>query len=258
MSNAKAIGIAKWRDLVMNLVAKEIKIRYMGAALGFAWSLGNPLVVTLTYYMVFTYILPSNQDRFALHLVTGVVHWMLFSQIVLQSSEWLINNNSLIRKLRFPRILLPISGAMTVGSFWLVAMVVYGCLFTFIGGYVTKALLWYPAVLIPYIAMIVGLGLAISVLQVTHRDIKHVTEVFVPLLFWFTPIVWMTSSLPPEVSAVVVYNPLAPFFNGFTAILHEGIRPASHVLALCWAIGAGTLIAGLLVFKRADNVVELL
>jgi lipopolysaccharide transport system permease protein len=256
MSYSLTLGAGKWRDLVLNLVAKEIKIRYMGAALGFAWSLGNPLVVTLTYYAVFTYILPSNQDRFALHLVTGVVHWMLFSQILLQSSEWLINNNSLIKKLRFPRILLPLSGALTAGSFWLVAMAVYACLYTFIGGYLTPALAWYPAVLIPFIALIAGLGLAASVLQVTHRDVKHVTEVFVPLLFWFTPIVWMTSSLPPEVASIVAYNPVAPFFNGFTMILHDGVRPSWEQLALCWGIGIGVLIAGLLVFKRADSVVE--
>lgn len=252
------IDLFKWRDLVFNLVAKEIKIRYMGAALGFAWSLGNPLVVTLTYYMVFTYILPSNQDRFALHLVTGVIHWMLFSQIILQSSDWLIGNNGLIRKLRFPRVLLPLSGAITVSSFWLVAMAVYAALYTFLGGYVGNSLIWYPLVLIPYVATILGLGLAISVLQITHRDIKHVTEVFVPLFFWLTPIVWVTSALPQDIAQVVSFNPLAPFFNSFTAILHESVQPSARDLVLCWAIGLSTITAGLLVFKRADKVVELL
>lgn len=61
MSLFCSTGIIKWRDLVINLVSKEIKIRYMGATLGFVWSLGNPLVVTLTYYTVFTYILPSSR-----------------------------------------------------------------------------------------------------------------------------------------------------------------------------------------------------
>lgn len=248
----------KWRDLVFNLVAKEIKIRYMGATLGFAWSLGNPLVVTLTYYIVFTYILPSSQDRFALHLVTGVVHWMLFSQIILQSSDWLIGNNGLIRKLRFPRVLLPLSSAITVSSFWLVAMAVYAALYTFLGGHIGSALAWYPLVLIPYLATILGLALAISVLQITFRDIKHVTEVFVPLLFWLTPIVWVTSTLPQDIAQAVSYNPLAPFFNSFTAILHESVQPPLRDLALCWGIGSASIIAGALVFKRADKVVEFL
>lgn len=248
----------KWRDLVFNLVIKEIKIRYMGAALGFAWSLGNPLVVTLTYYTVFTFILPSNQDRFALHLVTGVVHWMLFSQIILQSSDWLIGNNGLIRKLRFPRILLPLAGAITASTFWLVAMAVYAVLYSFLGGHVSIALAWYPLVLMPYIATIIGLSLAISVLQITHRDIKHVAEVFVPLLFWLTPIVWVTSALPHDIAEIVSFNPLAPFFNSFTAILHESVPPSVRDLALCWVIGFSTISAGLMVFKRADKIVELL
>jgi len=145
MPASQSPGFAKWRDLVMNLVSKEIKIRYMGATLGFVWSLGNPLIVTLTYYVVFTYILPSNQDRFALHLVTGVVHWMLLSQILSQSGEWLIHNTHLIRKLRFPRIVLPLSGALTVIVFWGAAMIVYALLFTLLGGIATRLYFFTPS-----------------------------------------------------------------------------------------------------------------
>lgn len=254
----RLIDLLKWRDLVFNLVTKEIKIRYMGAALGFAWSLGNPLVVTLTYYMVFTYILPSTQDRFALYLVTGVVHWMLFSQIILQSSDWLTGNSGLIRKLSFPRILLPLSGALTVGAFWLVAIGVYAALYSLLGGRLGTALLWYPLVLVPYVLMVMGFALAISVLQITWRDIKHVTEVFVPLLFWLTPIVWVTAALPHDIAQVVSFNPLAPYFNSFTAILHESVQPSFRDLALCWGIGLVSIIVGLGVFTRAGKVVELL
>jgi len=250
--------ILKWRDLVFNLVAKEIKIRYMGAALGFAWSLGNPLVVTLTYYVVFTYILPSNQDRFALHLVTGVIHWMLFSQIILQSSDWLIGNSGLIRKLKFPRILLPLSGSITVSLFWLVAMMVYCILYPMLGGRLSVALLWYPAIIIPYAGAILGLSFTISVLQITHRDIKHMTEVFIPLLFWVTPIVWMTSNLPHSIAEVASLNPLAPFFNSFSAILHTGTPPSAFNILLCWMIGLSSLAIGIITFKRVDRVVELL
>jgi len=258
MLNNGFTNILNWRDLVINLVAKEIKIRYMGTALGFAWSLGNPLVVTITYFVVFTYILPSNQDRFALHLVTGIVHWMLFSQIILQSSDWLIGNASLIRKLKFPRVILPVSGALTVGAFWMVTIAVYIVLYKFLGGYPRSALMWYPLVLIPYILMIMGLGLAISVLQITWRDIKHLTEVFVPLLFWLTPILWVTSGLPKDIAKIIAFNPLAPFFNSFTAILHGSVQPSLRELALCWIIAVGFFISGLLVFRRTDKVVELL
>ena len=158
MSSSQILSAIKWRDLVLNLVMKEMKIRYMGAMLGFVWSLGNPLVVTLTYYVVFTYIMPNNQDRFALHLVTGVVHWMLLAQALSQSSEWLIGNSNLIRKMRFPHILLPLSCAITVLILWAGAMLIYAGLFAFLGGVLTKAFLWYPIILISFIALVMGAG----------------------------------------------------------------------------------------------------
>jgi len=258
MSSSENLRLLKWRDLVINLVSKEVKIRYMGSALGFIWSLGNPLVVTLTYYVVFTYILPSSQDRFALHLVTGVVHWMLFAQIISQSGEWLINNSNLILKLRFPRILIPLSNALTVLIFWMGTMIVYVLLFNLLGGVYTMALLWYPLILASYLALIMGAGLTLSIVQITVRDAKHFADILVPLLFWLTPIVWVTSSLPAGVADIVAFNPMAPFFNSFSDILHHGVAPSTQNVALCAALGAASLLTGLTLFKKLDTRVEYL
>lgn len=118
--------------------------------------------------MVFTYIMPSNQDRFALHLITGVLHWLLFSQLMTQSSEWLVNNHTIIKKMRFPRILIPASCILTVGVFWLVALAVYACLYHMLGGVITTAIVWYPVIVLSLISLTVGIGLALSVVQVMH------------------------------------------------------------------------------------------
>ncbi|MCI3943557.1 ABC transporter permease [Pseudomonas syringae] len=258
MSSLCSAGLIKWRDLVINLVSKEIKIRYMGATLGFVWSLGNPLVVTLTYYTVFTYILPSSQDRFALHLVTGVIHWMLLAQIVSQSGEWLINNGNLIRKLRFPRILLPVSGGITILVFWAGCMIIYASLFITLGGVLTPALLFYPVVLLAFISLIMGIGLALSVIQITVRDARHFVDVFLPLLFWLTPIVWVTSSLPEGIARIAAYNPVALYFNSFSSILHAGVVPDTRDLVLCVLLGAASLAVGLAMFRKVDRMVEYL
>lgn len=256
MPDTNLLAVHRWRDLVINLVRKEIKLRYMGATLGFIWSLGNPLVVTLTYYFVFTYILPNEQDRFALHLVTGVVHWMLLSMLLQQSCEWLTNNSGLIRKIYFPRILLPLASGMTVGVFWLAAMAVYAVTFPLLGGILSQAILWYPLVLVSFIAFIAGLGLSLSIAQISIRDTKHLVDVFLPLFFWLTPIVWMTSSLSPDIAHITAFNPLAPYFNSFTAIFHASVEPRPLDLALCALLGAASLTIGLHIFKKADRLVE--
>ncbi|WP_295476558.1 ABC transporter permease [uncultured Pseudomonas sp.] len=258
MSSCVKPGFTLWRDLVINLVFKEIRVRYMGATLGFLWSLGNPLAVTLTYYLVFTYILPSAQERFALHLITGLVHWMLLTQMLSQSGEWLTGNANLIRKLRFPRILLPVTGALTILVFWLGVMLIYAALFPLLGGVPSLALLVYPLILASFMALLMGLGLALSVIQITVRDARHLVEVFVPLLFWMTPIVWVASSLPTAVAKWMAFNPLAPYFKSFKAILHEGVMPSAGDIGLCVMLGVTSLLAGLLVFRKADSQVEYL
>ncbi len=246
-----------WRDLVLNLVAKEIKVRYMGTALGFAWSLGNPLLVTLTYFVVFTYIFPSRQDRFVLHLATGMLHWTLFSQITLMGCDWMTGNSSLLKKIWFPRAVVPLSGILGILVFWLAAFLVYSLFYWPLGGRPSAALLAYPLVLAAYLAFAFGLGLTVSIIHALMRDLRHLIEVALPLLFWATPIVWSPATLPQGVQPIMALNPLYPFFNAFSAILHDGVWPGSPDLLLCLFSGVAMLAIGLFVFRRnADRAVE--
>jgi len=246
-------------DLVRNLVAKEVKVRYMGSLFGFFWALGNPAFTIITYLIVFTWIIPVTKDRFALHLMTGIFHWMLFAQIVSQSCEWLTNNKNLLQKINFPRLLLPVSAALTVGVFWVAAMAVYCVVFPMIGGVVTSALLWYPLILVCFITMIFGIGLILSVLHVVYRDVKPLVDVLVPLLCWLTPVIWIKENLSQDVQRIVSYNPLAPFFSSFSSILHRGVPPQMEDVLLCVGIAVVSIVIGLVCFTRkVDFLVELL
>ena len=246
-----------WRDLVWNLVAKEIKVRYMGTALGFAWSLGNPLLVTLTYFVVFTYIFPSRQDRFVLHLATGMLHWTLFSQTVLMGCDWLTANASLLKKIWFPRMVVPLSGILGILVFWTAALAVYAALYLPLGGTLAAPLLVYPLVLAAYLAFSFGLGLAVCVIHALYRDLRHLVEVVLPLLFWATPIIWSPATLPAGVQPVMALNPLYPFFIVFSDMLHEGVWPDSLDLLRCLMTGGVMLAIGLIAFRRnADRAVE--
>jgi lipopolysaccharide transport system permease protein len=250
-------SLLAWRDLVLNLVSKEIKVRYMGTALGFAWSLGNPLLVTLTYFVVFTYIFPSRQDRFVLHLATGMLHWTLFSQIVLMGCEWFTANSSLLKKIWFPRMIVPVSGILGILVFWAAALLVYAVLYLPLGGPLAPALLAYPLVLAAFLAFAFGLGLVACVIHALFRDLRHLIEVILPLLFWGTPIIWAPASLPVGVQPVMALNPLYPFFIAFSAILHDGAWPDPMDLLRCLATGIVMLAIGLITFKRnADRAVE--
>ena len=246
-----------YADLVRNLVVKEIRIRYMGAWLGFAWSLANPLLTTLVYYVVFTFIMPTGQPRYALYIVAGVVHWGLLTQLVGRSGDWFIDNGALLRKMRFPHLLIPVANFLAGLSFWLVALTIFFALFPLLEGQWHPAMLLYPFYLFVFLVLIAGLCLTLSVAQVFFRDTKHLAEVTLGILFWMTPIVYRTDGVPEAVVQVIRWNPVAPFFNCLHAMLYDGTWPGANDTwsAIGWAIASMSI--GLLCYRaQADRLVE--
>lgn len=244
-------------DLVRNLVVKEIRVRYMGAWLGFAWSLANPLLTTLTYYAVFTFIMPTGQPRYALYIVVGVVHWGLLSQLVGRSGDWFLDSGVLLRKMKFPHLAIPLASFLAGVSFWLVALVILFACFPLLGGPWHAAMLLYPFYLAALLVFAAGCCLVVSTSQVFFRDSKHLAEVLLGLLFWGTPIVYRLESLPPPVARVIRWNPLVPFFDCFHALLYDGRRPTGDDTLLVAAWAAIALLVGILCYRsQADRLVE--
>ena len=250
-------GWWEYRDLLYNLVRKDIEVRYQGAALGFAWSLMNPLVVTAMYLFIFTYVLPSNQPHFALYLVTGVVHWTLFSNLVLQAPELLTANAGLLQKIRFPRLLVPASNLLLNLVLWAMALVVFFSLYLPLGGQFNLILLAYPVYLLLFIGFSFGLMLVLSVLYVDFRDLKHLIEVAMQVLFWATPIVYSFDLIPAHLRLLFAASPLTEFTLIFQDLFWAGRLPSEHLtLAFAgWTLASLTL--GLTVFyRRSAQLIE--
>ena len=244
-------------DLLRNLVVKEVRVRYMGAWLGFAWSLANPLLTTLTYYVVFTFILPTGQPRFALYVVTGVLHWGLLSQLVGRSGDWFLDNGGLLRKMRFPHLLVPLANFVAGLSFWLVALAIFFALYPVLGGEGHLALLLYPFYLAAFVVFVAGVCLALSVCQVFFRDVKHLADVALGLLFWATPIVYRIDAVPEAVARWIRWNPLVSFFDAFHALLYVGRRPSLETTAEVAVSAVAALAVGVACYRRqADRLVE--
>ena len=247
-----------YRDLVLNLVRRDITLRYIGSFAGLVWSLFNPLVIYITYYFIFTMIIPNNIDNFPLYLVVGIVHWVFFSQVVSGSCQWLIANGPLLKKIWFPRMVVPVSGILTILGFWISSLIVLFALYIPLGGRVGPALFAYPLLFALFFMFAFGIGLALSVFNAQYRDVGHLVDVILPLLFWFTPIIWsaeMVRHLP--VWPLLVLNPVAPFINSFHAVLYLGEMPAPVDLVLVVIMAVAALALGLFMFRRmADDLVE--
>lgn len=245
--------IRRWwsyRDLLRNLVTKEIKVRYQGAALGFAWSLMNPLMIILMYLVIFTYVFPSNQPHYALFMVVGIVHWNLFSLLIMQSSELLVGNAALLKKIYFPRMLVPFSNLLVNLILWFMALGILLALYQLLGGRWRLDLLLYPFYLLLFLGFTFGIMLTLSVLYVNFRDLKHLVEVCIQLLFWATPIIYPLSRVPERFRDIMLASPLTEFIRIFQDFFWGNTLPSLNLsLAfLGWTIFS--LGLGLWLFQR--------
>lgn len=240
----------EYRDLARNLVVKEIKVRYQGAVLGFAWSLMNPLMITLMYLVIFTYIFRSAQPNHALYLITGLVHWTLFATLISQSPEQLVANAGLLKKIYFPRLLVPLSNLIVNSVLWLMALGVFFVFYVPLGGTLHWALLAYPFYLLLFLGFSFGLMLTFSVLYVDFHDLKHLVEVFIQLLFWTTAILYPLEMVPARFRDIFMLSPLAEFTRIFQDIFWSGVMP-SWELTLGFAVWTVLSLAlGLWLFYR--------
>ncbi|HYW76127.1 MAG TPA: ABC transporter permease [Gammaproteobacteria bacterium] len=246
-----------YRDLVRNLVAKEIKVKYMGAWLGFAWSLANPLVVSLMYLVVFTYVFPSRQPHFPLYMVTGIIHWFLFGDVAVQSPEILVQNAGLLKKIYFPRLLIPVASLLTNLVLWIGALAIYTGLFPFMGGHFTAAQLAYPFYLVLYLVFLWGLSLILCTLYVDFRDLKHLVEVGIQVLFWATPIVYPLSRVPHKLYDVMMLSPMTEIIQIIHDLFYKGHLPSLRLTGMFVAWTIIVTAVGLWIFnRRAGELIE--
>jgi lipopolysaccharide transport system permease protein len=251
------LGIWRYRDLVRNLVAKDVKVRYMGATLGFAWSLVNPLFMTLVYLFVFTFIFSPPLPNFPLYLVSGMIHWLFFSQTLSQSADVLVANANLLKRVRFPRALITVAGVLTNLLLWLAALVILLLVMPFLGGHYSLALLTYPFYLALLILFNWGLCLLVSSLYVEFRDLKHLIEVFLQVLFWATPIVYSLQMLSPRLQMWLLWSPLTQFITIFHHIFFDAVVPSWRLTLGFAGWSLLTVTLGIYTFhSRVDGAIE--
>ena len=237
------LAIRRWwqyRDLLRNLVGKEIKVRYQGAFLGFAWSLMNPLLLSATYFVVFTIVFKSSMKNYALYMVGGIIHWNLFAVVVAQASDILVGNQSLLKKMAFPRILVPLSNLLVNLTLWLMGLLILLALMIPLGGHFSLAMLTYPVFLLLYLAFLFGIQLIVSILYVDFRDLKHLIEVLLMILFWTAPVVYPLTHLPAAIRPWLELSPFTEFIMIFESLIYGGHLPPWHLVAyfVVWTAAA--------------------
>jgi ABC-2 type transport system permease protein len=257
MVRNRAPWAAAWayRDLVRHLVGRDLRHKYKGSSLGFAWSLANPLLMAAIYTLAFAYIVRVPVPRFPLYLLSGLLPWTFFAAGLSAATSSVVDGAPLVRKVAFPRLVLPLAAIATqLVQFALTYAVVIPIAAALSApgpglGLGTAAVAVVPAMLLQ-LAFTTGLGLTLAAAYVHARDTRHLVEVGVQLWFWLTPIVYAPAMVPERVAWILALNPMAHFVALYHAAILDGAwgAPTDWVAASLWAVGA--LGAGSVVFAR--------
>ncbi len=225
----------RFRELLWAMVERELRIRYKNSALGFLWSLLNPLVTVAVMWSVFTFLLGNNTENYSAYILAAYLPFLFFNMALMDSAQSVLGSLNVVKKVYFPREILPL--ASVIGNF-IHFVLALGVFFMFLFGVwaftgfqvapFTWRLVALPLLLIPFFALVVGCSLLISALNVFYEDVKYILSVFLYLLFFVSPVMYFSetvrSALAGRANGALIetlyhLNPVATFITAFRKVL---------------------------------------
>lgn len=238
------------RDLLRELVVRDLKVKYKRSALGMAWSLLNPLLQLGVFYFLFQVVMALNVPRYSAYMLSGLLIWTWFQASIIQAAASITGNRDMIRLPGFPCAVLP-AVAVTNNLIHFVIATPVLALFLFLsGGGIGASVAALPAVMAVQYLYTLGLAYLVAAVNVVFRDTQHLLELFLRLYMFMNPIFYTVDHVPPEYQALYRLNPMVPLLESYRAVLMHGAQPDWVGLAGVVALGAILLALGVRVFHR--------
>lgn len=263
ISNALFTSVWRYRGFIGGSVKREFQIKYRNSLLGAAWTILNPLSMILVYTMIFSQVmgtrLPGISGTFAysIYLCAGVLTWGLFAEITTRSQTVFIENASLIKKLQFPRLCLPVIVVLNAGVNFAIIFGLFTAFLALSSNFPGWAYFAIFPVLLVQVIFAIGLGMILGVLNVFFRDVGQFFTILLQFWFWFTPVVYPVAALPESVRVWLAWNPMAGVIGAYQTILVRAEVPDWTTLLPAALLGLAFCALGLQLFrKRAGEMVD--
>lgn len=245
----------RYRELVKNLVVRDLKLRYRNSVLGFLWCLLNPLLMMGVFTMVFTVLLPNNTiEKFPVFILTGLLAWQLHSTALLGAINSIVSHASLVQKVYFPREVLPISLVLSSTVNFLLSLVALFVMVMLFQVPLTGAVLLLPVVVAVQVVFTVGVALVLSAMNVYFRDTASIMETLMLAWFFLTPIFYRIEDVFPVYSRLMyILNPPASFVAAYRDLLYYGVITDWTFFSRTAVTSAATLVVGYVIFLKLSR-----
>ena len=242
--------IYRYKDLVTQMVRRDILTRYKRSVLGVAWTMLNPLGTTIILAFVFSNIFGTMQENYVVYVLSGLIAWTFFDQTTKASITNLIWGGSLLKRIYVPRTVFAVSSIGTGLVNLILSFVPLLLVMLF-----THAPIHWTALLMPipilFLAMFsLGVGLFISSIAIFYADVAEMYQIVLTAWFYLSPVIFVDSIFPPQYLTIIKLNPMYYLINLFRAPIYEGRVPTAQEFLLSGGIATITLLVGWVVFTR--------
>jgi len=244
-----------YRELLKTSVKKDIGGKYKHSFLGVLWSFINPLLQILVYALIFPLVMKNggSYKDYTVFMVCGLIPWAYFTTVINRASFIMIENGNILKKVYFPRSILPLSLVTSETINFLVSCIIILAFIVIKGFGISKFILSLPLVLLIQYVLLLGIALIFSAVTVYMRDIQHFIGVVLQLLFYATPIVYSIDTIPENFRWILKWNPMTYIIEGYRAIFYNQTIPDLKSLGVLGIISIIILIVGYLLFNKLQK-----
>jgi ABC-2 type transport system permease protein len=245
-----------YRDLVRQLVARDVKVRYKRSVLGVGWTMLSPLLMMVVLTLVFSHMFRFDLPYYPVYLLAGIIFWNFFAQTTTLAAQQLIWGGSLLTRIYVPRTVFAVSALGTGLVNLVLALIPLGLIMLAAGAPFRPSLLFLPAAVALAAAFTLGVSLLLSSLAAVFPDIIEMYQVVLTAWYFLTPVFYPAKILPEEYGLWLRLNPMHHLLAAFRGPIYEGAIPGPEALAAAGLLALGTLAAGWAVFTAgADRIV---
>ena len=249
----KCKEIYRYRHMLMTLVKQDINGRYKGSFFGFLWTLLNPLLMLVVYSIVFQFVFRSNIEHYPIYLFICLMPWNTFANSIANGTTCVSNNASILKKVYFPREVLPLSVVIsnTIQYFFSAVIIFIALLVSGVG--ISWSALFLPIIVLIQAIFTFGIILILSAINVYVRDVQYIMNPVMMIWMYATPILYSISMVPERFLGLYHLNPMVGIMEAYQAILYNKTLPDLSSLGTIFLVSLVVLFIGYLVFNKLQR-----
>ncbi|MFD1714203.1 ABC transporter permease [Amnibacterium flavum] len=245
-------GARRYRQVLWLLTTRDLRVRYSTSALGYLWSILDPLVMAGIYWFVFTQVFQrsAGEEPYIVFLLSALLPWMWFNGAVSDSTKAFLREAKLVRSTKIPRTIWVYRLVLSKGIEFVFSIPVLAVFAILGGAQVTPGILLFPVAIALQAILTAGIGLIVAPLVVFFRDLERATKLALRFLFYASPIIYSTTDLPESLHGLAAFNPLSGIFSAYRATFFED-QLDWYLIGVSAVMSFAILGLGLLVFRRS-------